>query len=584
MKIEVGKHAGFCRGVKEAVDKAFALSREEKKEIYTDGELIHNPQTIRMLESRNVKVLKDKETLKKIEGKTVIIRAHGVPPERRNELKKKANNLKNFTCIDVARVQSTIKKWSNKGFSIIIFGKKEHPEVIGLLGYAKEGFIVYKEEDIDKLPNLKKVFLVSQTTMDQEAFSKISILLKQKFRSLEIENTICSATELRQNEVKELAKRNDCIIVIGGKKSSNSKRLYELSMQFAKTFFIENVEELKEIDFKGIKKLGITAGASTPDWLITEFIEEIQKLSQKLLPGFFRNILSFSLHSNFIAALGVFVLSFAVAENFNTIFSFNIGLLVSLYYLSMSLMNSYTNRFSFKIDNPGSYRFISRYRYVFLSLFILSIIVILYIAFRFGQNIMILTMFSILLGIVYNLSFLPLQGLIRKIMSFREWDLLALKSVVLAFAVTFLLNGLYILHTMPDFWLGLFEDGSFLYSFGFYFSVYYVFILMFTRQVLFEIKSAQTDKISGVSSILNIMNKKNVIKILRILPIILVFMMIVGVFAGHYPLGNMKYIISVIYTYFLLSLALKKEMFHKRNKFELIIESNIYIAGIIAFL
>ena len=180
MKIEVGKHAGFCRGVKEAVNKTFAITRETKENIFTDGELIHNPQTIKMLESKNVKILKQDENLKKIEGKTVIIRAHGIPPERRNKLKEKADIVKNFTCIDVARVQSSVKKWSNRGYSVIIFGKKEHPEVIGLLGYSKHGFVVFNEEDIAKLPDLKNIFLVSQTTMDQDSFAKISKSLKKK--------------------------------------------------------------------------------------------------------------------------------------------------------------------------------------------------------------------------------------------------------------------------------------------------------------------------------------------------------------------------------------------------------------------
>ena len=360
--------------------------------------------------------------------------------------------------------------------------------------------------------------------------------------------------------------------------------MYEISKQYAKTYFIENVDELNNIDFSQIKKLGITAGASTPDWLITEFIEEIQNLNRKKLSSIFNNILSFSLHSNFIASFGTFILSFAVADNLDVPFSFNIGLLVSFFYLSMSLMNSFTNRFSFKIDNPVSYRFISKFKYIFLSLFILSIIAILYTAFTLGTYIFILTVFSILTGAIYNLSFLPLQGLIRKIMSFREWDLLALKSIVLAFTVTFLLNSLYLLNSISDIWVDLFEKKSFIYSYSFYFSVLYVFILMFIRQVLFEIKSAQTDRIAGVSSILNIMKKNNVKNLLYILSVILFLMIIIGIALGQYPIEKSKYIITVIYTVFLLSIALRKEMFHKRNKSELLIESNLFIAGIISIL
>lgn len=581
MKIEVGKHAGFCRGVKEAINKTFTIARESDRIIYTDGELIHNPQTLKMLESSNVRILEGSEDLK---NETVIIRAHGVSPERRLELKKKSKNLKNFTCRDVARVQSSIKKWTHKGYSVIIFGKKEHPEVIGLLGYAENGFVVNNKQDIKKLPNLKKVFIVSQTTMDLDSFSEISELLRKKYNIVEIENTICTATELRQNEVKELSKRNDCLLVIGGKNSSNTKRLYEIATKYTTAYFVERIEDLDKIDFTGIKNLGITAGASTPDWLISEFIEELYKRNRSLFPDVFMNIINFSLHSKLIASFGAFILSFAVADNLNVPFSFSISLLVSFYYLSMSLMNSFTNRFSFKIDNPGSYRFISRFKYVFLSLFIFSIIEIIYIAFTLGDNILILTLFSLILGVVYNLSFLPLQGVIKKIMSFREWDLLSLKSIVLAFAVTILLNGLYVLYTYPDIWDSLFKSDSFLQNFGFYFSVYYIFILMFTRQILFEMKSAQTDRLAGVSSILNIMSKEKVIKLLYILPLSLLLFMIIGIITTFYPIEKGKYFVAVIYNLFLLSIALKKQVFHNRTRFEFVIESNLFVAGMISFL
>jgi len=584
MKIEVGKHAGFCRGVKEAVNKTFFISRELGGEIYTDGELIHNPQTLKMLEARNVNVIKDGEDLKKAEGKTVIIRAHGVSPKRRSELESITDNLKNFTCRDVAVVQAIIKKWSNKGYSVIIFGKKTHPEVIGLLGYAKDGFVVYNNDDINKLPDLKKVLLVSQTTMDQDAFNGIANRIKKRFETVEVENTICAATELRQNEVKELAQRNDCVLVIGGKKSSNTKRLYEISSKYVQSYKLESIDELDSVDFKGVKKLGVTAGASTPDWLITEFIEEIQKRNKKFLPEVLRNILAFSLHSNFVGAIGSFLLSFVVADSLNIKSSINIGLLVALYYLAMSLMNSYTNRFSFKIDNPGSYEFVSRFRYLFLSFFIISIMYIFFIAIGLGLNATVLTGISLILGALYNLSFLPLHGLIKKFMFFRTWDIFALKSVVLAFAVTVLLNGLYVLSYSNDFWSNILNKNSFLYSIDFYFSFYFIFILMFTRQVLFEFKSAQTDKIAGVSSILSLMSRDRIIRLLYVLPIFPILLIGLEVFKGNYFSDINKYIIAIIYNYILLSLAMRQQIFHNRNKFEVIIESNLFIAGLISFL
>lgn len=581
MHIEIGKYAGFCRGVKEAVNRTFACARQSKQKIYTDGELIHNPQTLDMLESRQVHMLTD-DNLDKARGKTLIIRAHGISPQRHAQLRSLNGTVKNFTCRDVGKVQATIKKWSNKDYSVVIFGKKNHPEVIGLLGYAKKGYVIFDVMDIDKLPGIKKVLLVSQTTMSRGDFSNIQKEMVKKFPQLKVVNTICDATEKRQNEVKEMAKRNDCILIIGGKKSSNSKRLFEIAGQYTKAYFIEGVDEVKSINFTAIKKLGISAGASTPDWLIGEIVEEINRLTQRIFIRFFKNLIFFSLNSNLFVAFGAFILSLAVADNLGVNFSLDITMLVTFYYLSMSLMNTYTNRFSFKIDSSRNYIFISRYRIIFISLFMVSFTGILVIAVHLGKGILFLTLFSLALGIAYNLSYLSIKGGSDKILFFKKRDFLALKSLVLSFAVTILLNGLNLLKYYPQPWLNFQESKEVLTGLGFYFSIYYVFLLIFTRQVLFEIKTVQTDRIGGVSSLLNLMSKKTITRLLYLLPTLLLAAMLIGVVVGAYPPDKIKYFIAVLYNYFLVWFSLGKRMFHSRVLFELIVESNLYVAGLIS--
>jgi 4-hydroxy-3-methylbut-2-enyl diphosphate reductase len=581
LHIEIGKYAGFCRGVKNAVNKTFDCARQSKGEIYTDGELIHNPQTLKMLESRQVHILKDNE-LEKARGKTLIIRAHGITPDRLIKLRSITETLKNFTCRDVGKVQGTIKKWSNKGYSIVIYGKKNHPEVIGLLGYANEGYVVFNSQDIDNLPKMGKVLLVSQTTMSQENFSAIYRLMIEKYPQMQIVNTICDATEKRQNEVLEMARRKDCLLIIGGKKSSNSKRLYEIAEKFTKAYFVETIEEIKKINFDGVKNLGVSAGASTPDWLIDEVVEEIQRQTQTPLIRFLKNLLFFSLYSNLFVALGAFVLSFAVADNLGVGFSLDISILVLFYYLSMSLMNTYTNRLSFKIDNFRSYNFIKRFKYIFSGLFVATFSGIIILAIHMSTEILALTLFSLLLGIAYNLSYLPLRAGSEKLLFFRKRNLLALKSLVLSFAVTVLLNGLTLLKHYPSPWINLTESREVLTGLGFYFSIYYVFLLMFTRQVLFEMKTVQSDRIGGVSSLINIMSRKTIIRLLFLLPTLLLCAMLIGVFLGTYPVGKIKYFFAVIYNYILVWLSVSKRMFHNRMLFELIVESNLYVAGLIS--
>jgi 4-hydroxy-3-methylbut-2-enyl diphosphate reductase len=283
-------------------------------------------------------------------------------------------------------------------------------------------------------------------------------------------------------------------------------------------------------------------------------------------------------------ALGAFFLSFAVADNLSVPFSYDVALLVSLYYLSMSLMNGYTNRFSFKLDNPRSYNFITRFRSVFITLFCISFAGIFFIAVPLGNEILLLTVFSVALGIAYNLSYFPMGEKWRKIFFFRIRDLLSLKSMVLAFAVTILLNGLTLLKHFPTPWSDPETSGEILSGLGFYFSIYYVFLLMFTREVLFEMKTLQTDRIVGVSSLLNIFSRKTIRIFLYLLPTLLLIAMIIGIIVGAYPRTKIKYFIAVIYNYLLVYLSINPRLFHNRTRFELMVESNLYVAGLISFI
>lgn len=581
MIIEVGRYAGFCRGVKHAVDGAFACAREVKGELYTDGELIHNPQTLAVLEQHGVRVLDERDDLERARGRVVIVRAHGVAPARLKALKAVAAEVRNLTCRDVGRVQAVVKR--HRG-SVVIFGKADHPEVRGLLGFAREGYTVRGPDEVTALPELERVLLVSQTTMNREAFGRVAEAIRGRFPGAEVVDTICDATEKRQEEVRAMAARNDCLLVIGGESSSNTRRLFEIAAEGTRAHLVSDVDQVRTLPLAACRNVGVTAGASTPDWMIQEVVEEVRRAGRGPLARLVVGALEIGLHSSLLTALGAFTLAFAVADILAVPFSADLAVLVSLYYLSMSLLNAYTNRHSLRLDNSRRYRQMTRWRWLYVGLFAAAFAGQLVVALGRGPGIILLTLFSLLLGIGYNLSYLPRVSGNRRILLFRQRDLLALKSLVIAFAVTALLNGLPLLAQHPRALADLGSAAPLLTRLAFSFSVCYVFLLVFTRQSLFEIKTAQSDRIAGVSSLLNLLSRRAITLLLFLLPTILLVAMGVGLVAGLYPPEKAKYFIAVGYIYFLGLVSRNRTVLASTLTFELLVESNLYVAGLIALL
>lgn len=590
MKLEIGRYAGFCKGVKHAVDRTFAVAREHEGVVYTDGDLIHNPQTLELLSHHNVRTLSEDTP---VAGKTVVVRAHGIPPGRMKELRENAAKVINLTCKDVAKVQSIVKKYSNDGYPVIIVGKKSHPEVVGLCGFAQESYVVYSKEDVAALPSLEKAVVVSQTTMEKVFFTTISAYIKQHVGDVTVVDTICDATELRQSEVRELSERNDAILVIGGKKSSNTRRLYEIAREKTDAFLISDIADVQEMHLRRYKRVGITAGASTPDWLIEEVVEEVRHLAKHPIHLFFEDILRFALYSNIFVALGAFFLSFAVADNVGIGDTFSTvrkgespsalllsGLLVALYYLSMSLLNVYINRRALRIGNRARYEFMYRYRYIFLTTLASALAGIVIIAFSFGQNVFMLTMFSLTLGLAYNLSYLPIPERTPRLFLFRFRRLPAFKSLIISTAVAVLLNGIPILLTLQK-GESLGMSPAFKHV-GFYISFALVFMLMFTRQALFEMRTAQSDRIAGIDGLLTLVRERYILAALYAFPAILLAFMIGGLVKGAYPLQNAKYLFAVCYTFLVIFVAHNKKVMRSPLLFELIVDSTLYVVGFLA--
>ena len=289
MKVIRAKSAGFCWGVERAIQVAREESQGGNRTVYTDGPLIHNRQMMDALGKDDIQEVGDYQSKKEINVKeseekesVVVVRAHGISPQRRDYLKGLGLPFRDGTCPDVGIIAGKVKSHAEKGYQVVIFGDPEHPEVIGLVGYANgNAHVVNKEDDISNLPNLgEKVAMVSQSTMFTHEFKYLTGLLAEKYPEMLIFDTICGATKERQSDLVDLVKEGaDAIVVIGGKHSANTRKLAKLASSHNRpTFHIETAEDLSPADFKEFTVVGVTAGASTPEFIIRKVCERLEEI------------------------------------------------------------------------------------------------------------------------------------------------------------------------------------------------------------------------------------------------------------------------------------------------------------------
>ena len=283
MEIIVGKLSGFCPGVKNTIKKA-EIALKEKKEVYCLGEIIHNGQVIKSLENKGMITVNNIEDIPN--GENVIFRAHGEPEISYEKAEKKNLKIIDLTCGNVKIIHDKVKE-KKENYFIIILGNKKHPEVIGTKGFSgKNSYVIESEDDIldayieCEKSNLRQVYIVSQTTFGDKEFEELALEIEKNFVEFNIikDKTLCNATEKRQKEVEEISKIVNSMVVIGGKHSANSKELAKISEKnCGQVYFVENAEELKNADFSGIEKVGVMAGASTPQKDIDDVINLLKE-------------------------------------------------------------------------------------------------------------------------------------------------------------------------------------------------------------------------------------------------------------------------------------------------------------------
>ncbi len=276
MEIILAKRAGFCFGVKRATQMAFE-SAEKGGKTFSLGPIIHSPQVVNRLEALGVKVLRE---LDEISDGTIIIRSHGVTSEELEEALRKELDVVDATCPFVKKAQENVKSLSEAGYDVVVVGDADHPEVQGIVSYAKgKVYVVGSEDEAARLPRMKKIGIVAQTTQSFENLEHVVLECLRKGGEIHVFNTICDATAVRQQEATALARDVDCMIVIGGYNSANTKRLAELCADIQpRTYQIETAQEIDPAWFSEVNRVGVTAGASTPKWLIDEVIDRIREI------------------------------------------------------------------------------------------------------------------------------------------------------------------------------------------------------------------------------------------------------------------------------------------------------------------
>ncbi|MDO8142455.1 MAG: 4-hydroxy-3-methylbut-2-enyl diphosphate reductase [Candidatus Brocadiales bacterium] len=573
MRIKVAKTAGFCMGVRRAMDILLDAANENNDDgkVFTDGPLIHNPQVLEYLEKRGIHVVNGQTDISK---STVVIRAHGITPTRRKEIEDMGAKVCDATCPHVMRVQSIIKKYAAQGYSTVIIGDKGHAEVIGLLGYAEgKGYVVQELDEIELLPSMDKVCVVAQTTQDKRMFKEAIDRLKTRYSNCESFETICSSTYKRQDEVINLSKTVDAMIVVGGRGSANTTRLVKIcESQGTPTFHVETDTELELDKFKDFDTIGVTAGASTPNWMIKRVVEKIRSYKvnryEKLLFGL-KSIASFFIGSCTYVGLGAASLCYASTVLLGIQPRLSFCLIAALFIFSMQVLNHFANKEAVALNEPVKAKFYERKQHLFVGLGTAGAIASFILGFALSKSIFFCIFLASLFGIFYRLEIIPKR--LSKIIRYRSLEQIPGSKEIfysIAWAVSTAL--IPFLGTRKSF------IPSLAVAIGFAFSI------AFIRAVVLDIRDIQGDRILGKETIPIAIGKERTKKILITLTAAVTVLLFVSSLLGwtttlgYYLLPCVAYAFGYQYLF-------QKRIVSEGLLLETIADFNFIFACIIAF-
>jgi 4-hydroxy-3-methylbut-2-enyl diphosphate reductase len=506
-----------------------------------------------------------------------LIRAHGVPPTAKQHLKEAEFNVIDATCPRVIKVQTIIGKHAKKDFAVIIIGDKDHPEVIGLLGYARNnGHVVGDMEELAALPAFDNAIIVSQTTQNARLLESVINWAAENHPHYKIFNTICDSTERRQAEVQRLAEAVDAVIIVGGYDSGNTRRLAEIARQTGKpTYHIESESELASMDthlLASARHIGITAGASTPNWIIKKVYRSLETLQVKRTQSWRRIMFQLQrvlLLTNIYVSLGAGCLTYAMAklQGFSQFFPY---VLISLLYVqSMHTLNHLTGNKSDQYNDPDRAKFYQKYKLPLTILALAAGGTGLVIAYTLGLFPLLLLLIMSLLGLSYNLRFVP--QMFVGVRHRRIRDIPGSKTLLIAMAWGI------VTAVLPP--LSLTGKASWVTGLIFLWTAAIVFV----RTAFFDILDMQGDRIVGKDTFAIMLGEKRTMRILKNMLIALVAALIL--LSSFDIISYLGLVLIGCPIFFLLLLsAYERGVLLPSIKLEFLVETNFILAGAVAFL
>jgi (E)-4-hydroxy-3-methyl-but-2-enyl pyrophosphate reductase len=576
MRVVVAKTAGFCMGVRKAMDRVLDAANEKGNNgpVYTEGPLIHNPQVLEMLKEKGINTLRNGTDISK---STVVIRAHGITPERRREIEATGANICDATCPRVMSVQKIIDKHAEEGYSTIIIGDEGHAEVIGLLGYARgNGHVISSPEEIPGLPDMEKVCIVAQTTQDVRTFALIVEKLKQRYKNYKVFDTICSSTSKRQGEVINLSETVDAMIVVGGKGSANTNRLAKISAsKGTPTFLVETEKELELKKLINFGTIGVTAGASTPNWLIQKVVEKLEAFHSEnvgKIRNFFERSFKILIGSFMYIGIGAASSSYSSSVLLGIDPKLNFCAIATLFLFSVYVLNHFANKEAAALNKPSRAKLYEKYHNIFVAFGIVAAVTSFVLSFMASVEIFFCVFFATLFGIAYRISIIPKK--FARFIRYRSLEQIPGSKEIFISAAWAVSTGL-----IP--FLG--SSVSVRSLSALFVVVAFVFSMAFMRTVLLNVQDVQGDRIVGRETIPIAIGKRNTQICLIVISVLIAILLIVSPTIGWTSTFSYYLFPCIIYACGYLYL------YHKRTipselACEAITDFNFILAGIMVII
>lgn len=562
-------------GVRRAVEMVLSAPNRHKGPIHTYGPLIHNPQVLQLLEEKDIFAL-DKIP-ERGEG-TVLIRAHGVPPQASEDLAKAGFNVIDATCPRVIKVQSIIKKHAAKGFETIIVGDQDHAEVVGLLGYAgKSGHVVNSLDQIKELalslPETSQAIIVAQTTQNKLFFDKIRQWANAEKPHYKIFDTICDSTEKRQEEITRMAESVDAVVVVGGRNSGNTQRLAEIAGQTGKpSYHVESEEELDMDALRTSACIGITAGASTPKWIIRKICRQIEDVDLSRHQKWRRILFMIQrvlLLTNIYVSMGAGCLCYACCR-LQGITDFLPYVLITIMYVqSMHMLNNLTGRKGDQYNDPDRAAFYDNHAFFLTLLAVICGAAGLLTAATKGLLPFLLLAAMSGLGLSYKLKLLPdgiFKGKCRRIK-----DIPGSKTILIAMAwgvVTSLFPRLSVSGMLTISSISVFIFATF---------------MVFVRTAFFDILDIQGDRIRGRDTIPILIGEKKTLSLLRSVLGIVCMVLFLSVVFNLVPVWGSVLLLLPALMFSVLSIYAHRPIL-PGIRLEFLVETHFILAGLITII